>query len=225
MPKLTQHVKNQITDAIEATDFTGTSFETKLNEDNYAEYFTIIFRDKSSYFFSVEKSPADTEFKVKFCPGSVVEKESSTCSRFSNCLQKISTWTQNIKNEYRATSFVYSEFDAFKSKIEDALNEKFSNPNEMFSEPELEDMKQELENLKKSIKKLKEESEVTAKQLKSITEILNSISTDMTSMPKKTWYRMATFKLFKWYDSLQKTGVGKALIAQGTSKLIEMIQK
>ena len=132
-------------------------------------------------------------------------------------------WSVNIRNELIASSPVYIEFQQFKEKLNEEIDNRFANTTECFTREEIDDLKATLEELGCRMEELYSRNELTEQELATVKETLDLLKEDTQTLPKRSWYRVAGNKLANMMSRFVTSKPGQKLLEEGTRKLIETI--
>lgn len=221
MPNITKTARKLIHETLDSTDFSVMNFDISYPEAE-DELLEITYIDNEYYYFSLKHDIAnlDIPFHANFSPGGIFVDVDDNVEQFDGVLKLIEIWCENIKNEVFSSSFAFSEIEKMKEEFNRKLNENIKEKGEKFGSDEIKSLKKTLSDFSKELDKLKKENKITAMILNEIKKDLNQLKRNLEILPKKSWLRSASGKLWNISAKLLTSKAGQALIVKITDRLL-----
>ncbi|WP_138435350.1 hypothetical protein [Marinobacter shengliensis] len=242
--KLKNSVINRIKTELESGDFCKEDFEI-LESEQKDSIIKIIFKPKKEYYFEifettikrkrVDRSPLanlsglNHEYEEEEnatltieSPGNYKVVESNQVSNLDAAINRIESWTTNIREEITQTSLNKKmEIEEDLSWFQERVDKDIENPEDNFTEEEAHRIHDKLETLRKRIEELETKIGCDESIKIAAEETIQKTKDDLKIYPKGIWYKTAGNKLLNLMKSIVKTQEGRQVLAETVKNLLK----
>jgi len=186
----------------------------------------IEFRHNPEYNFCIyESTPlgqvlAPKKPTVQERPGEFKTTESKVYDSFDMCIYRISSWTENIKKDLKASIPAFDDFEKLRAEFENYIAGNMTDPERPFNAEQLSAIEKKFAELTERFEELEAKHIVTEEQLEIVREELSEIQASSSQYPKGVWAKLSSSRLAQLSVKLAKTNEARQLMLAAAKKLL-----
>lgn len=220
MAALRETTKRNISEALEKTYFTGSSFSVQFVENGNPFVAITFLPEKRFSFWASEPSGYNVSgYITEEAPGMHIETgERYKHENLANVLKAIGPWAERILEDYRSRNPVIDEFEAFRKTLSEQMEAHIQDKDAHFSEEEAKSLRERLDELSAKLREVWERSETTEQKLKEAKQEIDRIKSDISVFPKGVWYQVAGGKIVGAMKKVMGSAEGRQFALEAAKK-------
>jgi len=223
MTALRETTKKLVIDALDRTYFTADSFSVNFSQ-NENPFVTITFIPYKKFQFSISRQASGINvsgYVSTEAPGTHIETgEKYKQDNLSAAFKAIGPWADRILEDYRAKNPIVDEFEEFRKKFSEQIEEHIQDKDAHFSADEAQIMRTRLDELSAKLHEVWEKSEAAEQRLKDAEKAIERIKEDLNIFPKGVWYRMAGNKILGAVQKAMGSTEGRQFALEAAKKFL-----
>ena len=185
--------RQKFIEALETSYFTAANYRLEF-DDGSPDILTIMFLARPEFQFVLRRG--GNAFLTEESPGEhFLTSERFPREDLDECLYAVSQWTERILDGYKRRNPIVDEFEEFRRRLEERLQDAGEASDAAFSQSELAELRAKLDDLNSRLDDLSDKTTGITMRLADAHAEIEKLKSQAEQVPRGVWYRMANNKI------------------------------